>query len=118
MAELTVHILAERLLALLPHLAADEAAVVETHGNVVLARRQLADAEMMAWSEGRVAGANAEQRAVSLRGLTMTEILALEGAEQQHREAQSVLRVIEQEARSLRAIIPALDTRLIVTEKE
>jgi hypothetical protein len=109
MSELTVHVLAERLLALLPHLAADEAAVVETHGAVVLARRQLADAEMMAWSEGRVAGTNAEQRAVSLRGLTMPEILALEGAEQQHREAQSALRVIEQEARSLRAIIPALD---------
>jgi hypothetical protein len=115
---LTVAALADRLLALLPALADDEGAVVEAHASVVLARRDLANAEMHAWDQDLVEGSNAEKRATSLRKQTLQEIIEVERAEGRLRRAQSTLRVHEQEARSLRAIIPALDTRLIVTERE
>src|SRR5580765_6869106 len=107
MSALTVATLADRLLALLPHLAEAEQAAVEAHAEVVLARRDLADAEMVLWNEDRVAGSNAEKRGTSLRGQTMEWIIKLEDAEKELRRRQSALRVIEQEAKSLRAIIPA-----------
>jgi hypothetical protein len=115
---LTVPALADRLLALLPRLDDNELAVVEAHSELVLARRDLADAEMVAWEQGLVEGTNAERRAGNLRRTTLQQVIAVETAEMALRRAQSILRCIEQEAKSLRAIIPALDTRLIVTEKE